>query len=153
MPCSILRMQIIDVASTWKQSCSHVKIVHNFSIQSLFISSLHSHEVHSAGLEAVSGWQHGGASVGAGGKGDGIGQLHQGRISASTSGMAVFLDHDLAIPAIPSPCHHSGQRPVGIYNQAALQHDVTSGWYEPTFPYSLLTCPTGLFWFGTASCH
>ena len=40
-------MQITDIASTWKQSCSHVKIAHNFSIQSLFTSSLHSHVVHS----------------------------------------------------------------------------------------------------------
>ena len=48
MPCSILCMQITDVASTWKLSCSHVKIAHNFSIQSLFSSSLHSHVVHSA---------------------------------------------------------------------------------------------------------
>ena len=47
-------------------------------------------------------------SVLAGGKGNSVGQLHQGRISALTPGMAVFLDHDLAIPAIPSPCHHSG---------------------------------------------
>ena len=48
MPCSILCMQITDVASTWKQSCSHVKVAYNFSIQSLFTSSLHSHIVHSA---------------------------------------------------------------------------------------------------------
>ena len=50
MPCSILCMQITDVAPTWKRSCSHVKIAHNFSIQH-FTSSLHSHIVHSAQMK------------------------------------------------------------------------------------------------------